>query len=78
MTSENFIHSAIQHIGSNIENCRYDNIVLVWYCKTIQNHKGIFFDRGSNNFVEVTYNGDAKEMYLDFYKKENKVIIKFA
>ena len=56
-------------------------IIQVWYCKTIQNHKGLFIVRNSygliyDNFVEATYNGDVGELYLDFYKKEFKHIIK--
>ena len=56
-------------------------IIQVWYCKTIQNHKGLFIVRNSygliyDNFIEATYNGDVGELYLDFYKKEFKHTIK--
>ena len=49
---------------------------IVWKCKTLQNWKYLIsstlFD---GMYYELTYNGDAKEWYLDAYKKfENKVI----
>ena len=57
-------------------------VIQVWYCKTIQNHKGLFIVRNTKydfiypQFIEATYNGDAKELYLDFYEKQFKHIIK--
>ena len=72
MTTEEFIKVAKENISKN-----QDNIVMVWYCKTIQNHKGLFFDFKENKFCEVTYNGDNYEMYIDIYKKENKKTISF-
>ena len=50
-------------------------VIQVWYCKTIQNHKGLFIVKNTKynfiypQFIEATYNGDAKELYLDFYEK---------
>ena len=57
-------------------------IIQVWYCKTIQNHKGLFIVRDTftdkiyPQFIEATYNGDAKELYLDFYEKVFKRTVK--
>lgn len=56
-------------------------VIQVWYCKTVQNHKGLFIVRNCygliyDNFIEATYNGDKSELYLDFYTKEFKHIIK--
>ena len=57
-------------------------IIQVWYCKTIQNHKGLFIVRDTftdkiyPQFIEATYNGDAKELYLDFYEKQFKHTVK--
>ena len=55
-------------------------VIQVWYCKTIQNHKGLFIVRNCygliyDNFIEATYDGDKGYLYLDFYKKELKVTI---
>lgn len=64
----------------NITGDGMSEIIQVWYCKTIQNHKGLFIVKNRygyiyDYFVEATYNGDAKELYLDFYKKNSKIKI---
>ncbi len=57
-------------------------VIQVWYCKTVQNHKGLFIVRNKNTniiypqFIEATYNGDVKELYLDFYEKQYKRTVK--
>ena len=55
-------------------------VIQVQYCKTIQNHKGLFIVKNEYDyiypyFIEATYNGDNKELYLDFYTKEFKKMI---
>lgn len=58
---------------------RFDlEVIQVWYCKTIQNHKGLFIIKDLEggmifpNLIEVTYNGNREEMYFDFYTKDFK------
>lgn len=53
-----------------------DDIYVVWYCKTLQNHKALLSTNVSDGmYYELTFNGDEKELYLDAYKKwENKCI----
>lgn len=53
-----------------------DDIYIVWYCKTLQNHKALVSTKISDGmYYELTYNGDKKELYLDAYKKwENRCI----
>lgn len=60
-------------------------VIQVWYCKTVQNHKGLFivkdhdnFDRLTPFFIEATYNGDVSELYLDFYNKVDKMTYKIS
>ena len=53
-----------------------DEVFVVWYCKTLQNHKALLsttlFD---GMYYELTYNGDKNEIYLDAYKKfENRCV----
>lgn len=55
-----------------------DDVYLVWYCKTLQNHKALLctalYDK---MYYEFTYNGDKKEAYLDTYcKVTNEVVSK--
>ena len=54
-----------------------DDVFVVWYCKTLQNHKALLstnlFD---GMYYELTYNGDKNEVYLDAYRKwENRAIL---
>lgn len=51
-------------------------VYTVWKCKALQNWKFLLsstlFD---GMYYEVTYNGDAREWYLDAYKKFENVLI---
>lgn len=53
-----------------------DGMFVVWHCKTLQNWKAIL----SASFkeaplIEVTYNGDKEETYIDVYVKVENVRI---
>lgn len=51
-----------------------EDVYIVWYCKTLQNHKALASTTVPNNmYYEVTYNGDKNELYLDAYKKWENV-----
>ncbi len=65
----------IEHLDKTDSVSDFD-IFVVWYCKTLQNHKALLsttlFD---GMYYELTFNGDKKELYLDAYKKfENRCI----
>lgn len=88
ISTKYYLYNAEQEIANFISD-KYNpppseiEIIQVWYCKTIQNHKGLFIVKDILNggtilpyFIEVTYNGDNGEMYLDFYTKEHKQIIR--
>ena len=53
-----------------------DEVFVVWYCKTLQNHKALLsttlFD---GMYYELTYNGDKDELYFDAYKKWENICI---
>ena len=54
-------------------------VFVVWQVKVIQNNKallGVFAD-GDGLYFEFTTNGDAREAYLDVYKKQKKVVATF-
>ena len=81
MTTKSFI-SIVEDELKDFDD--FDNgiseVIQVWYCKTIQNHKGLFIVKDKhgciyNYFIEATYNGDEKELYLDFYSKYLKQTI---
>lgn len=86
MTVEKFLDEVNKNIKKFLKNNYIHDFVeykltQVWFCKTIQNYKGLFILKNDESsdiapwFIEVTYNGDKQELYLDFYKKAHKVII---
>lgn len=80
MTNQKFINFAkvkvqqwLAHNADNIDGISTDDIFVVWYSKTLQNHKALLGTRFANYYFECTYNGDKEEMYMDVYDKlENK------
>lgn len=73
----NYVEEIKDNILDKDDNLDVDDleVIQVWYCKTIQNHKGLFIVRNINTdiiypyFYECTYNGDAGELYIDCYEK---------
>lgn len=54
------------------------DVYVVWYCKTLQNHKALLSTNVSDGmYYEFTYNGDTMELYMDAYKKWENVAIKW-
>ena len=46
-----------------------DDMYVVWFCKTLQNWKALVSGVNVNQYIEVTYNGDKEETYIDVYNK---------
>lgn len=58
------------------EDMTANDVFVVWYCKTLQNHKALLSTPVSDGmYYEVTYNGDKNEMYFDAYKKWENIKI---
>lgn len=55
-----------------------DDVYLVWYCKTLQNHKALLSTTISDGmYYEITFDGDKNKMYFDAYKKWQNISIQF-
>lgn len=55
------------------------DMFVVWYCKTIQNHKALMSAHKKGfPFIEFTYNGDKDELYMDIYEKVDKKTTQWA
>ena len=69
------VEYVLTHLDATDKISQFD-VYTVWKCKTLQNWKYLFSTTLPDGmYYELTYNGDAKEWYLDAYKKfENKVI----
>lgn len=66
------------HFGDVGETPRQYEVKTVWFCKTLQNWKGLFvtnliFDP---SYYEVTYSGEKRETYIDVYKKVDNVCLR--
>lgn len=52
-----------------------NDIFIVWYCKTLQNHKALLGSTAvAGAYFEFTYNGDKDEAYLDVYGKHENIV----
>lgn len=67
---------AEEHLDKSDKNIDFD-VYVVWSCKILKNNKALLSTTLPDGmYYEVTYNGDAGEIYLDAYKKfENRCII---
>lgn len=60
------------------KNIALDDVFVVWYSKTLQNHKALLSTTVSDGmYYEMTFNGDKNELYMDAYKKWENKCIKF-
>lgn len=55
-----------------------NDIFVVWYAKTLQNHKALLSSTVSNHYFECTYNGDKQEMYVDVYTKKTQIVSSYS
>lgn len=63
----------------NINQLELMDMYVVWFCKTLQNWKALVSGVHVNEYIEVTYNGDKKETYVDVYRKvHNECFIDFG
>lgn len=68
--------------GVLFSNCGYsadkittDKMFIVWFCKTLQNWKAIVGGTDIKELIEVTYNGDKNEVYVDVYGKKLNTVV---
>lgn len=86
MTSEEFMSLCKREVANYFnEHCEKtdnaditpDDVYIVWYCKTLQNHKALVSTNVSDGmYYEITNNGDKNETYFDAYKKWQNFVVK--
>lgn len=79
ITTNTFLNFAIskvvEYFNNNCDkpdnwNITKDNVYVVWYSKTLKNHKALVSTSIPDGmYYEVTYNGERNETYFDVYKK---------
>lgn len=62
--------------GYNANELALMDMHVVWFSKTLQNWKALISGVHIKEYIEVTYNGDKKETYVDVYCKTKNVCIK--
>ena len=55
--------------GYNANELALMDMYVVWFSKTLQNWKALVSGVHIKEYIEVTYNGDKKETYVDVYQK---------
>ena len=66
-------------VTDHVESLAVEDVYVVWYCKTLQNHKALLSTtRPDGMYYEVTYNGDKDELYFDAYKKFENMCVKLT
>ena len=86
MTSEEFMSLCKREVANYFnEHCEKtdkaditpDDVYIVWYRKTLQNHKALVSTNVSDGmYYEITHNGDKNETYFDAYKKWQNFVVK--
>ena len=70
---EKAINAAItvlfNEFGYNANEITPADMYVVWFCKTLQNWKALVSGVHIKEYIEVTYNGDKQETYVDVYQK---------
>lgn len=59
----------------NVNEITPNDMFVVWSCKTLQNWKAIVSGVNVKELIEVTYNGDKDEIYVDVYEKKHNTVI---
>jgi hypothetical protein len=64
------------HFNKSDTKISHFGVYIVWFSKTLQNWKALISTTLPDQmYYEVTYNGDAKETYIDAYKKFDNVTV---
>ena len=73
ITADHYNKRAKEHGRPTIQE---DDLVIVWACKTLQNNKAILSTRSKTGLlIEVSYNGDKQQAYIDTYQKADNVVV---
>ena len=75
MDSRKFQELAMNAVFQVNPNIAISEMFVVWMCKTLQNNKALIGAHLSDNYYEVTYNGDKKELYVDEYIKNTNTCL---
>ncbi|MHC8464501.1 DUF6275 family protein [Weissella tructae] len=76
MDGQEFINIAQRNLANRFPNTTPNDWYTVWQVRVLQNNKALLStDVFDGKYVEVTYNGDKQEMYIDVYGHETNTVV---
>lgn len=75
MDSKEFQELAMNAVFQVNPNIAISEMFVVWMVKVLQNNKALISAQITDNYYEVTYNGDKKELYVDEYIKNTNTCL---
>lgn len=63
----------LNELDCSADRLEPSDMYVVWFCKTLQNWKALVSGVYIKKYIEVTYNGDNGETYVDVYQKVKNV-----
>lgn len=69
MGSREFQELSMKAVFRVNPNIAISEMFVVWMVKVLQNNKALISAQSTDNYYEVTYNGDKGEIYVDEYDK---------
>lgn len=75
MDSRKFHDLAINAVFQVNPNIAISEMFVVWMVRVLQNNKALISAMSTDNYYEVTYNGDKKELYVDEYIKNTNTCL---
>ena len=76
MGSKEFQELAMKAVFQVNPNIAISEMFVVWMVKVLQNNKALISAQSTDNYYEVTYNGDKGEIYVNEYKENSSTCLK--
>ena len=75
MGSKEFQELAMNAVFQVNPNIAISEMFVVWMARVLQNNKALISAMSTDNYYEVTCNGDKKELYVDEYIKNTNTCL---
>ena len=75
MGSKEFQELAMNAVFKVNPNIAISEMYVVWMCNTLESNNALISAMSTDNYYEVTYNGDKKELYVDEYIKNTNTCL---
>ena len=75
MGSKEFQELAMNAVFQVNPNIAISEMFVVWMCNTLESNNALISAMSTDNYYEVTYNGDKKELYVDEYIKKTNTCL---